>query len=47
MSDYRDFIYCQKCEKIMGFGFLRYCHDLEIICPECYRIERRLEVSEI
>ena len=47
MTEYRDYIYCQKCEKIVAYGFIQYCHDLEIMCLECYRKETTVEPTDL
>jgi len=31
-----DVIQCQKCDKIVGYGFIGYCHSVELYCTECW-----------
>ena len=34
--EYRGFLQCQKCGKVIGWGFTGYCHNLEMYCLDCY-----------
>lgn len=43
---YRYSLQCQKCYKVIGWGFTSYCHDLELYCWECGQEIEKKEIEK-